>query len=326
MRLQLHSRGNSQTRVSAENSKLENAHGPFEGMDIRTLIDSQALLRDRHPFLIWEPFEGEASSLSYAGFGMRVKRFAAGLEALGVGAGDRVIIHMNNCPEQVVAWLGCAYAGAVPVTTNTASSGEDIGYFAAHSHAVLGISQLDLAALVLTEAPSLRSVYSTGERNMLVGGIRSFAEIDGDPATLARRPHDPMAPFGIQYTSGTTSRPKAVLWTHANALWGARESAAHEDLQPGDVQLVHLPLFHTNAQVYSVLASLWVGATIVLQPKFSASRFWPVSLKHGCTFTSVIPFVWNALKAQPIPPRNCYRNWGSPVCDPPHDQIGRAHV
>ena len=321
MELQLHCRGNSQTLGSAENSKLENAHFLFEGMDIRTLIDNQALLRDRHPFLIWEPFEGEASSLSYVEFGLRVKRFAAGLQALGVGAGDRVIVHMNNCPEQVIAWLGCAYAGAVPVTTNTASSGEDIGYFAAHSHAVLGISQLDLATLVLTEAPHLRAVYSTGERGMLIGGIRPFAEIDGDPATLVDRPHDPMAPFGIQYTSGTTSRPKAVLWTHANALWGARESAAHEDLRPEDVQLVHLPLFHTNAQVYSVLASLWVGATIVLQPKFSASRFWPVSLKHGCTFTSVIPFVWNALKAQPIPTRNCYRNWGSPVCDPPHDPL-----
>ena len=61
----------------------------------------------------------------------------------------------------------------------------------------------------------------------------------------------------MQYTSGTTSRPKAVLWTHANALWGARINAVHEDLQASDVHLVHMPLFHTNAQAYSVLATLW---------------------------------------------------------------------
>jgi hypothetical protein len=66
-----------------------------------------------------------------------------------------------------------------------------------------------------------------------------------------------------------------------NALWGAEMSAAHEDLGPTDVHLVHLPRFHTNAQVYSVLAPLWAGATLVLQPKFSASRFWPVFRAPG---------------------------------------------
>ena len=85
---------------------------------------------------------------------------------------------------------------------------------------------------------------------------------------------DPLAPCSVQYTSGTTSRPKGVLWTHANALWGARINALHEDLRPEDVHLVHLPLFHTNAQAYSVLACLWAGATAVVMPRFSASRFW----------------------------------------------------
>jgi crotonobetaine/carnitine-CoA ligase len=61
----------------------------------------------------------------------------------------------------------------------------------------------------------------------------------------------------VQYTSGTTSRPKGVLWTHANALWGARINATHEDLRADDVHMVTLPLFHTNAQAYSMLATLW---------------------------------------------------------------------
>ena len=100
-------------------------------------------------------------------------------------------------------------------------------------------------------------------------------------------------------------------------------SAAHEDLGPKDVHLVHLPLFHTNAQVYSVLASLWAGGTIVLQPKFSASRFWPISLKHRCTWTSLVLFCIRALNEHPVPEHH-YRYWGMPLCDPPSG--ARFHV
>jgi carnitine-CoA ligase len=291
----------------------------FAGSDIRSLIDAQAQKRVDHPFLIWEPFEGPAQSWSYQKFGEQLRRFAAGIIAEGVRPGDRVIIHLNNCPEQIISWLGCAYAGAVPVTTNTASSHEELEYYAKHSAAVLVITELQYAALFVGLSPTINSVFSTGDEQLMICGIRPFSHLYSDFATLIDRDYDAMAPFGIQYTSGTTSRPKAVLWTHANALWGAKVSAAHEDLCEDDVQLVYMPLFHTNAQVYSILASLWVGATVVLQPRFSASRFWPVSLKHNCTFTSSIPFCVKALLAQPIPDKHSYRLWGGPLCDPPSD-------
>lgn len=299
---------------------------PFEGQDIRTLIDDQARRRGEHPFLIWEPFEGEGRTWSYAAFGDTVRRFAAGLQARGVKPADRVIVHLDNCPESVIAWLGCAYAGAVPVTTNAKSSRDEISYFASHSGAVGAITQPRFAALVREAAPDLPWLVVTADDNGApaeadVSGFEPFSAIDGDPATLAQRPHDPWAHFGIQYTSGTTARPKAVLWTHANALWGARMCAQNEDLRAEDVHLVHLPLFHTNAQAYSVLSSLWAGATAVLQPKFSASRFWPVSLKHGATWCSMIPFCLKALMEQPRPERHSYRHWGNGVCEPPTDAI-----
>lgn len=297
---------------------------PFEATDIRTLIDEQAARRGSHPFLVWEPFDGAGATWSYAQFGNAVRRFAAGLQARGVRPGERVLVHLDNCPESVIAWLGCAYAGAVPVTTNTRSSADELAYFASHSDAVAGITQPRFAAMVRQAAPALAWVAVTATDNGAppeedAAGFTPFAAIDADPDTLASRPHDPMAPFGIQYTSGTTSRPKAVLWSHANALWGAQLCARHEDLRADDVHLVHLPLFHTNAQVYSVAASLWVGATVVLLPKFSVSRFWPVSLRHGCTWTSMVPFCVRALMGQPRPERHSYRHWGSGVCEPPTD-------
>jgi crotonobetaine/carnitine-CoA ligase len=64
-------------------------------------------------------------------------------------------------------------------------------------------------------------------------------------------------------------------------------------------------------------ASLWVGATCVIQPRFSASRFWPVALEHGSTWTSTIPFCMKALLEQEIPKNHKFRLWGTAVNDPP---------
>ena len=58
-----------------------------------------------------------------------------------------------------------------------------------------------------------------------------------------------------------------------------RSTPRIEDLHQGDVHQTYLPLFHTNALAYSMLATLWVGATCVIQPRFSASRFWSVALR-----------------------------------------------
>jgi crotonobetaine/carnitine-CoA ligase len=295
-------------------------------MDIRTLIDEQAARRGEHPFLIWEPFEGPGRSLTYAAFAQSVRRLAAGLHVRGVAPGERVLVHLENCPEAIIAWLGCAYAGAVPVTTNAKSTADELAYFAAHSRAVGALTQPKFADLVASAAPKLawRAVTETdagAQPAPFAEEFEPFAALDAEPARLRERPHDPWAHFGIQYTSGTTARPKAVLWTHANALWGARLCAQHEDLRAEDVHLVHLPLFHTNAQVYSVLASLWVGASVVLTPRFSASRFWPVSLKHGATWTSMVPFCVKALAAQPRPVEHSYRHWGNGVCEPPTDLL-----
>jgi crotonobetaine/carnitine-CoA ligase len=73
------------------------------------------------------------------------------------------------------------------------------------------------------------------------------------------------------------------------------------DLDPDDVYLVFLPFFHVNAQSWSIWTVLGVGATVVLQPKFSSSRFWDVVTTHGVTHVSLIPFVYQALGGQPLP-------------------------
>ena len=227
---------------------------PFSGQDIRTLILARARTRADHPYLVWRPFEGERRQWTYAQFADRVARFAAGLHARGVRAGDRVLVHLDNCPEAVFAWFGCAWLGAVAVTTNARSSSDELRYFAEHAETVAGITQPRFAGLVAGSCPALRWLAVTSDDNGEDAGVNrpapadGFEAIDGDPTGLPARAFDPLAPFSVQYTSGTTSRPKGVLWTHANALWGARINAVHQALVPQDVHLVTLPLFHTNAQ------------------------------------------------------------------------------
>jgi len=299
----------------------QNVH-PFSGLDVPWLLETRAATRRDHPFLVWEPFEGTGETMTYGAFLGRVQRIAGGLLHRGVKRGDRVLIHLDNCPETLLAWYACAWIGAVAVTTNARAAGDELAYCAGHSGAIAGITQPRLAELVSSNCKGLRWLAVTATDNGAAplhspDAESAFAALDGEPP--ARMAPDPLAPCSVQYTSGTTSRPKGVLWTHANALWGARTNAAHEDLRPQDVHLVYLPLFHTNAQAYSVLACLWAGATAVIQPRFSASRFWPVSLKWGCTWTSLVQFCAKALLEHEVPPQHSYRLWGSAVSEPPTD-------
>jgi carnitine-CoA ligase len=294
---------------------------PFLGMDVAWLLEQRALTRREHPFIVWVPFDAPEQRHTYGQFLDRVQRCAGGLRQRGIRRGDRLLIHLDNCPEALIAWYACTWLGAVAVTTNARAAGDELTYFAQHSEAVAGITQPRLAELVARHCPGLQWLAVTATDNgeapaQSTERTALFDAIDAEP--LPRTAPEPLAPCSVQYTSGTTSRPKGVLWTHANALWGARINALHEDLRPEDVHLVHLPLYHTNAQAYSVLACLWAGATAVVMPRFSASRFWGVSLAQRCTWTSLMPFCVKALMEQEVPAHH-YRLWGSAINEPPTD-------
>ncbi|MBS0531468.1 MAG: AMP-binding protein [Proteobacteria bacterium] len=298
--------------------------GPFAGLDVPWLLRMRAETRRDHPFLIWAPFDAPARKWSYGEFHDRVGSLAAGLVARGVKPGEFVLIHLDNCIEAMLAWFACVELGAIAVTTNTRSAAAEIEYFADHCGAVAAITQPAYAELVAANCRNLRWIaviaHDAGTppaQGQAPARTERFETLFADSADRPRRAPDPFAPCSVQYTSGTTSRPKAVLWTHANALWGAKVNAAHQDLHANDVHQTYLPLFHTNALAYSMLASLWVGASCVIQPRFSASRFWNVAAQHGCTWTSTIPFCMKALLEREIPKRHSFRLWGTAICEPP---------
>ncbi|NNE72161.1 MAG: acyl--CoA ligase, partial [Acidimicrobiales bacterium] len=279
----------------------------FAGQDIPWLLSHWAKNKPDHPFLIWEPKNGAGRQWTYSEFVREAADFAAGLSARGVGKGDKVLIHSDNCPEMVLAWYACARIGAVGVTTNTRSVAAEVEYFANHTKAVGAITQPQYAELIAEAAANLGWYVVTDDdcgepaTAPVPDRYEAWATLEGDATSAPERPADPTLPAGIMFTSGTTSRPKAVVHTHANAIWTTRVAPRNIDLRPGDTYLIYLPFFHTNAQTWSLWAVLGVGGTIVLQPKFSSTRFWEVVQKHAVTHISLIPFVFKALAGQERP-------------------------
>ena len=286
-----------------------------QGRDVPWLLSQWVERAPDKPFLIWEPFTGVSRQWSYADFYRDVRATAAALHQRGVGLGNKVLLHLENSPEFLISWFACAEIGAIAVSTNTRSVARDMVYFAEHAGVVCVITQPSFAQLVHESSPGIQFLIVTDNNAGNAAEMTDiphipFAEMLSAQGDYPSRATEPMADMGIQYTSGTTSRPKAVLWTHANIIWGAQINASHMQLRHDDITLITMPLFHTNAQSYSLLGTLWVGGTLVLQPRFSASRFWDVSLKHHCTWCCMVYFCVNALTAHPIPDKHHYRFWG----------------
>src|SRR6202043_1161493 len=117
-------------------------------------------------------------------------------------------------------------------------------------------------------------------------GERS-SSLFGDAGDWIGRPAEALLPFGIMFPSGTTSKPKAVVHTHANAIWASRTGPRNIDLGTDDTYLIYLPFFHVNAQSWSFFSVLGVGGTTVLMSKWSTSRFWDVVARNDVTHISL---------------------------------------
>jgi carnitine-CoA ligase len=269
------------------------------GQDIPWLLSYWADRRPDHPVLIWDPGDGSEQRWTYSELRRDVNRLAAGLAERGISKGDKILIHAENCPEMMLAWLACAAVGAVGVTTNTRSVGEEIRYFVDKAQCVAAVTQPQFAGLVGDAGSALKWIAVTGGRTG--AGFEPFPGLFSDDSGWPGREPDPMLPFGIMFTSGTTSKPKAVVHTHANAVWASRVGPRTIDLGPDDRYLIYLPFFHTNAQSWSFLPVLGVGATAVLMPKWSTSRFWDVVARHDITHISLMPFCLPAFAAADRP-------------------------
>src|SRR6478672_6965635 len=173
--------------------------------------------------------------LTYAQIGALARRQAAKLDELGIGVGDRVAVVSHNSARLLTSFFGVAGSGRVLVPVNFRLRPDEVRYIAAHS-----------GARVLLVDPELDTELKDIEcehRFVLGDDEDLYAPEGAEP-----RPWEPdeNATACINYTSGTTARPKGVQITHRNIWVNAVTFAMHAQVSDRDVYLHTLPMFHAN--------------------------------------------------------------------------------
>lgn len=230
-------------------------------------------------------------TISYARFMDEVHAVRDGLRACGVRPGDVVGIVMPNGPEVLFAFFGVLAAGAAAMPINPELKPEEIDFALEDSRATLVIVTPDVAERIAGCAalPHRRARLLFTEH----GGCT----VEG-PAVAAAAAHGAPSPDDdalLLYTSGTTSRPKAVPLTHRNLLTSAHNVAHSYALTAEDISLCVMPLFHVHGLVASVLATLAVGGSVVVPRRFSASGFWPLVARYRPTWYTAVPTIHTIL-------------------------------
>ncbi len=247
---------------------------------------------------------------TYAELAAEATRTARGLRDAGVGAGDRVAYLMPNLPEMLVAHFAVPLAGAVLVAINTRLSGPEIEYILDHSGSRVLVVDTELYPTVaphLDAAGGLAEVFTVDD---LGTGTPAGTSALADAVATARA--DPLpwtvtderAPISINYTSGTTGRPKGVVYTHRGAYLNALGELIHSRHTPGSVYLWTLPMFHCNGWC-TTWAITGIGARHVCLRAVDPGEIWRLIREEGVSHLNAAPTVLismaNAPEAGPFP-------------------------
>ncbi|WP_033289731.1 AMP-binding protein [Amycolatopsis jejuensis] len=277
-------------------------------MDIagnRTLRDLLLERRSRfgaENFLTFVDRDLAVREYSYDAFVDQVQRVAAGFAAAGIGKGDKVVVHLPNCPEFLFSWFGLAWLGAVTVPSNVANTAAEMDHVVSFSDAVGVVTAPAYCAMFDQVTAHLPAVRLRVSISAPAGSWLPFATLleHGAEAPEADVSSDDLAE--LLFTSGTTARPKAVMLTHANCLSAGEREWRVLGLDSGDRCLTALPAFHVNAQTLTILSALTVGASCVLLAEYRASRFWAQVREHRATALSLVAMQVRTLLAQPPDP------------------------
>jgi carnitine-CoA ligase len=266
---------------------------------LKTALEDKAGRFPDAPCLSFEDAEGHVHGpWTWRDFDCEVNQAAHFLLAQGLKPGDRFNLHLGNCPEFLMFWLAAAKTSTVMVPTNPVSTPEEMAYILAHSEARLAITEPRYGAAchaVRAGCPQLLDVVECRPIERLLKELPDTAP-DVEVASSDE--------VSMQYTSGTTSRPKGVLLTHANYLYGGEAMAKVMRVAPADCHLIVLPLFHAGAQLHAFIPMLLVGGSLALMERFSAGRFVDQALRHAATLAALFAAPIRMLLAQPHRPED----------------------
>jgi len=265
-----------------------------------SLWDNLAISARRYPDKTAIAFFGRR--LSYAELAQQAERLAARLHELGVRRGDRVVLCMQNCPQLIVAHFAILRANAVVVPVNPMNRAEELKHYITDPDARIAITTADLAPemvkasdalaageglqhLIVTHFTDAFDADVHGENAppaawhdwlltrhplpALAGGqalawTEALATVDAPPA-LTVGPDDLAI---LPYTSGTTGLPKGCMHPHSSIMHNAVASAHWGNATADNVTLLVVPMFHITGMVSVMHSSIYIGATLVMMPRW----------------------------------------------------------
>ncbi len=228
---------------------------------------------------------------TYREMGERVRRLAAGLRDAGLEKGDRVAFIAPNIPALLEAHYAVPAAGGVLVAINYRLSSDDVGFILEHAGARFVFVDHEFAELV-NGASVERTVRidDTGESDDPYEEFLAGSLPDPLPSVL----EDEDEPISINYTSGTTGRPKGAVYHHRGAYLNALGEVIETRLTAESVYLWTLPMFHCNGWCFTWAVTAVGGRHICLR-KVEPGRVWELIDAEGVTHYNGAPTVQASL-------------------------------
>ena len=241
----------------------------------------------------------------YSEFAGRVNRQAGALKQAGIDKGDRVAFLLPNIPQMLEAHYGPMSLGAVLVAINMRLSGREIAYILQHSGAKVLVYDSEYAETVhgfVDEVPEVSTfvqVVDTFPKSDLIPGPEYEEFLDSSPAGNHRTDLDSeLDPIAINYTSGTTGRPKGVQYSARGAYLNAIGEILDTGINWRSKYLWTLPMFHCNGwcHTWGVTA---VGATHVCLRRVEATEIFRLFSSHNITNMCCAPTVLTMMYSSP---------------------------
>lgn len=248
-----------------------------------------------------------AQRIDYAQLHERARRLASALQQNGVQPGDVVAVMLPNVPAMIDAHFGVPMAGAVLCTINTRLDADTIAYILEHAQARALVVDRQLAPVVAAALGQIgRDLLVIDNDDPLYQGpgerIGSVLYEDflaqGDPQFEWSPPEDEYAPIALNYTSGTTGRPKGVVYHHRGTFLEAMGNITAWPLPLHPVYLWTLPLFHCNGWCFA-WSTVAMGGTQVCLRAVDPELIFRLIGEHGVTHMCGAPTVLSMLTASP---------------------------
>ncbi|HJZ82651.1 MAG TPA: 4-coumarate--CoA ligase family protein, partial [Pyrinomonadaceae bacterium] len=238
-------------------------------------------------------------SLTYAQFEDSVRRAAASLAQRGFKKGEVLGIFSSNCLEYAIAFHAVAMLGGITTTVNPLYTAEEAAFQLKNAGAKLLLTAPPFmeAAMAAARAVNIEELFVFGEAQ----GATPFASLLASDGVVPPVEIDPKNDLvALPYSSGTTGLAKGVMLTHHNLVANLCQMDGLDYFHRDDILLCVLPLFHIYGLVVVLNMGLYLGATIVITPRFDLEQFLGLIQKYRVTLSHIVPPIVLKLARDPI--------------------------